>query len=65
MYFIVHWKINRHETLVSKGYNKLFSIFLQNWKLRFVGNLLTQCGEKYLTVLEEWFVKCPVVVKTD
>ena len=45
--FIVHWKINRHETLISKGYNKIFSIFLLNWKLRFVGNLLIQCGEKY------------------
>ena len=45
--FIVHWKINRHETLISNGYNKIFSIFLLSWKLRFVGNLLIQCGEKY------------------
>ena len=53
--FIVHWKINRHETLISKGYNKIFSIFLLIWKLRFVGNLLIQCGEIYLAGLE-WIV---------
>lgn len=54
MYFI-HWKINRHETLIGKGYNKLFSIFLLIWKLMFVGNLPIQCGKNIWAGLE-WIV---------